>query len=114
CMDIGHTSRTGADIVHSIAEAGSRLLDMHAKDLSDPRAKDSQVAVGEGKLPIPGIFEQLIRTKYNGCVNLEYEVDENDPMPGMRISFAYMRGLLAGVEASRNHHALARSTASGE
>ena len=36
CMDIGHTSRTGADIVESIQEAGPRLLDMHTKDLADP------------------------------------------------------------------------------
>ena len=30
CMDIGHTSRTGVDIVESIIEAGPRLLDMHS------------------------------------------------------------------------------------
>ena len=40
-------------------EAGSRLHDMHFKDLKDKTAKDSQVAVGEGVLPIPEIFAQL-------------------------------------------------------
>ncbi|MBV9406259.1 MAG: sugar phosphate isomerase/epimerase [Acidobacteriaceae bacterium] len=97
CIDIGHTSRTGVDIVESIAEAGPRLLDMHVKDLSDPRAKESQVAVGEGKLPLPQIFLQLIKMKYSGCVNLEYEVHENDPLPGMQKSFSYERGVLAGL-----------------
>ena len=98
CMDIGHTSRTGADIVESIKEAGPRLLDMHTKDLGDTMKKESQVPVGDGKLPIPRIFEQLIKMKYLGCVNLEYEIQDDAPMPGMIKSFAYMRGVLAGIQ----------------
>lgn len=100
CIDIGHTSRTGVNLVESIAEAGPRLLDMHAKDLADPMVKESQVAVGDGKLPIPQIFLQLIKMKYGGCVNLEYEVHEDNPLPGMQKSFSYMRGVLAGIEAT--------------
>lgn len=101
CMDIGHTSRTGANIVDSIAEAGPRLLDMHTKDLKDPMAKDSQVPVGEGKLPIKQIFAQLIKMKYKGSVNLEYEIDDNDPLPGMKKSFTFMRGVLDELKTSR-------------
>jgi sugar phosphate isomerase/epimerase len=101
CMDIGHTSRTGADIVEWIAQAGPRLLDMHVKDLADPMDKDSQVPVGEGKLPIPQIFLQLIKMKYSGCVNLEYEVQADNPLPGMQKSFSYMRGVLAGIQAAK-------------
>ena len=100
CIDIGHTSRTGVDLVESIAEAGPRLLDMHAKDLADPKVKESQVPVGDGKLPIPQIFLQLIKMKYSGCVNLEYEVQADNPLPGMQKSFSYMRGVLAGIEAT--------------
>jgi len=108
CMDIGHTARTGADIVESAEEAGPRLLDMHAKDLADPTnkdwkvARDSQVAVGEGKLPIGRLFEQLVKMGYKGSVNLEYEIHQTDPLPGMKLSFAYMRGVLTGLEAARN------------
>ncbi len=99
CMDIGHTSRAGADIVESISEAGPRLLDMHAKDLANPLVKESQVAVGEGKLPIPQIFAQLVKMKYSGCVNLEYEIDDNNPMPGMGKSFTYMRRVLSDLQS---------------
>ncbi len=101
CMDIGHTSRTGVNIVDSIAEAGPRLLDMHTKDLADPMVKESQVAVGEGKLPIKQIFAQLIKMKYKGCVNLEYEIKDNDPLPGMKKSFVYMRGILDELKTSK-------------
>ncbi len=101
CMDIGHTSRTGADIVESIAQAGPRLLDMHTKDLGNKMEKDSQVAVGEGVLPIGRIFEELIAINYKGSVNLEYEINADNPMPGMKLSFAYMRGVLSGLAAAR-------------
>ncbi|NUQ93282.1 MAG: sugar phosphate isomerase/epimerase [Gemmatimonadaceae bacterium] len=101
CIDIGHTVRTGTDVVQAVADAGPRLHDMHVKDLSDLRAKDSQVIVGEGAIPIAEIFRQLVAMRYPGYVNLEYEIDADDPLPGMKQSFAHMRGILAGLEASR-------------
>jgi sugar phosphate isomerase/epimerase len=97
CIDIGHTVRTGTDVVRAIADAGPRLLDMHAKDLRDLTAKGSQCIVGEGAIPIAGIFRQLEAMRFAGYVNLEYEIDTDDPLPGMKQSFAYMRGVLAGL-----------------
>lgn len=97
CMDIGHATRAGADIVAAARDAGPRLFDIHSKDLAQRNAKESQVAVGEGVLPIHELFETLIKTGYKGNVDLEYEINENDPMPGVVESFAYMRGVLAGM-----------------
>jgi sugar phosphate isomerase/epimerase len=98
CVDVGHTARTGVDVVAAIAEAGNRVLDMHMKDLKDLRVKESQCIVGEGAMPVPEIFAQLQKMKYSGYVNLEYEIDEKNPLPGMKQSFAYMRGVLAGMK----------------
>lgn len=97
CIDIGHTSRTGVDIVESIRAAGPRLHSMHVKDLADPKGKESQVPVGDGVLPIVAIFKTLKQMNYQGGVMLEYEIDASDPMPGMQKSFSYMRGVLAGL-----------------
>lgn len=97
CMDIGHATRAGANIVQAVLDAGPRLLDMHIKDLADGTARDSQVAVGEGKLPIPALFRALQKINFAGYVNLEYEINAKDPLPGMQVSFAYMRGVLAGM-----------------
>jgi sugar phosphate isomerase/epimerase len=97
CIDVGHTVRTGTDVVRAVADAGPRLLDMHIKDLRDLKAKESQCIVGEGVIPIPAIFRRLIAMRYPGYVNLEYEIDADDPLPGMKQSFAYMRGVLAGL-----------------
>ena len=87
CMDIGHTSRAGSDIVQAIKDAGPRLHDMHMKDLSDPMNKDSQVPVGDGVIPIVAIFKQLQRMGYKGGVMLEYEINADNPLPGMQESF---------------------------
>jgi sugar phosphate isomerase/epimerase len=100
CIDCGHTVRTGTDVVKAVLDAGPRLHDMHIKDLADVSARDSQVAVGEGKLPIAGIFRALQAIKYPGYVNLEYEINAKDPLPGMQISFAHMRGVLAGIAST--------------
>ena len=97
CIDIGHTVRTGTDVVRAAADAGPRLLDMHAKDLRDLTAKGSQCIVGEGVIPISEIFRQLEAMRFAGYVNLEYEIDADDPLAGMKQSFAYMRGVLAGL-----------------
>ena len=98
CIDVGHTVRTGVDLVSTVAEAGPRLLDMHVKDLASFTAKDSQVPCGDGKIPFPALFTQLKKMNYQGYVNLEYEIDDTDPLPNMIKSFAYMRGVIAGLK----------------
>jgi sugar phosphate isomerase/epimerase len=97
CIDVGHTVRTGTDVVEAIHAVGPRLFNMHMKDLTDFHDKASQVAVGDGKMPVRAIFEALAAIRYPGYLDLEYEVHADDPMPGVTKSFAYMRGVLAGM-----------------
>ena len=70
---------------------------MHAKDLRDFKSAESQCVVGEGKIPFADIFRQLHAVGYKGYVNLEYEIEPDTPLPGMQRSFAYMRGVAAGL-----------------
>jgi sugar phosphate isomerase/epimerase len=72
---------------------------MHIKDLSNLMDAKSQVEVGDGVMPIPAIFKELVKQNYQGHVMLEYEIKADDPLPGMIKSFAYMRGVLAGMTA---------------
>src|SRR5712692_6919562 len=97
CIDVGHTVRAGTDVVQAIREVGARLHNVHMKDLASFQSKESQVAVGEGLMPVKKIFEALGAIKYKGSVDLEYEIHADDPMPGVIESFAYMRGVLAGM-----------------
>jgi len=98
CVDVGHTARTGIDLVEVLDMCGDRALDIHMKDLRDLTSRASQCIVGEGKIPVAAIFRQLQKMNYPGYVNLEYEIDADDPLPGMKQSFAYMRGVLSGAK----------------
>jgi sugar phosphate isomerase/epimerase len=97
CIDVGHTVRAGTDVTQAIHDAGPRLFNIHMKDLTDFESKESQVAVGDGIMPVRNIFGALIAIRYKGFVDLEYEIHPDDPMPGVISSFAYMRGVLAGL-----------------
>ena len=97
CIDVGHTVRAGTDVVQAIHEVGPRLFNVHVKDLTNFQDKDSQVTVGDGKMPVPKIFQALSEIGYQGFVDLEYEIFPDDPVPGVIGSFAYMRGVLAGL-----------------
>ena len=97
CMDLGHSMRGGADVVQEIANAGPRLLDVHIKDLKDGKVKESQCDVGDGVMPVVAIFKQLQKIGYSASVNLEYEINADNPVPGMLHSFGYMKGVLAGL-----------------
>jgi sugar phosphate isomerase/epimerase len=97
CIDVGHTVRAGTDVVQAIREVGPRLFNVHMKDLTDFHSKESQVAVGDGLMPVREMFEALIAIQYKGFVDLEYEIHADDPMPGVISSFAYMRGVMSGM-----------------
>ena len=60
CIDVGHGVRAGTDVVEAIHAVGPRLFNMHMKDLTSFHSKESQVAVGDGNMPIREIFEALI------------------------------------------------------
>ena len=96
CVDVGHTVRTGADILEEIDGAWDRIYDFHIKDLADFSSKESRVDVGDGKMPVAAIFKMLKERKYAGVVGLEYEVVADHPQLGMAKSFSYMRGVLDG------------------
>jgi len=71
------------------------LHDIHIKDLSDPKGRDSQVSVGKGVMPVADLFRQLRKMNYKGTVDLEYEIKADDPLPGVKESFEFMRGVIA-------------------
>ncbi len=97
CMDIGHTFRMHEDLVDDIKRTFDRLYSMHFKDLESDHVDAKGVPVGRGVMPIIGILRELVRSNYKGEVQLEYEVEAKDPVPGMAESFGYMRGVLQTI-----------------
>ncbi len=97
CVDLGHTTRTGIDIVEALEMSGSRILDVHMKDLKDLMVKGSDIEVGRGAMPVAKILQTLAKMGYKRHVGLEYEIKADDPFPGMNESYAYQRGVLAAM-----------------
>src|SRR5688500_684956 len=100
CIDVGHTVRTGTDPAKAVLELRDRRHGFYVKDLRDLQEKGRQVIVGKGAIDYPTLFRARLKLNFQGHVGLEYEIDENDPLPGMLQSMAYMRGVLAGISTA--------------
>lgn len=98
CIDVGHTARVGADEVEQIYKTKDRLHDVHIKDVTARSKKGRGTVMGLGVLDIPGMVKALLDMRFKGHVALEYEENADDPLMGMIESFAYLRGVLAGMK----------------
>jgi len=94
CIDVGHTVRNGENPVSVIEQCAARLHDFHMKDVTAATAKGESIEVGKGVIDIPGVLKALLRAKFKYNVALEYEAHADDPMPGVKASIQYIRGLL--------------------
>jgi sugar phosphate isomerase/epimerase len=95
CLDIGHAQRAGLDPSECAKKFAERLLDVHIKDVTASSKEGMSIEVGRGVVDIPKFLQTLLKLDYSGTVALEYEKDENDPLPGAAESIGYIRGVLA-------------------
>jgi sugar phosphate isomerase/epimerase len=61
------------------------------------QSRDSQEDCGDGIILFNGIFEALLAVKYKGYVDLGYEINGDNPMPGVIKSYSYMSEVIAGI-----------------
>lgn len=95
CIDIGHTIRDGSDPAKDILKYGSRIYDVHIKDV-DKASKDGKtVEMGRGIINIPSVIDALKKVKFTGSCSLEFEKDADDPLAGVAESVGYWKGVLA-------------------
>jgi len=99
CLDVGHAARDGVNPIEAIHRCASRIYDVHLKDSTAiPGAlRDIPVAVGAGRLDIPGILAALTAINYSGVIEFEYEKNASNPVTGLAESVGYVRGLLAAM-----------------
>lgn len=97
CMDAGHTQRSGVDPSETAQKLADRLLDIHIKDTTKAEKKGTTVEIGRGIIDIPKLLRTLRKVNYSGTLALEYEKDENDPLPGAAESIGYLRGVIAAL-----------------
>jgi sugar phosphate isomerase/epimerase len=93
CLDIGHCARAGTDPVKAVKEYGARIFDLHLKDLAVLSKEYHPAVLGRGVLDIPGLLRVLKERRYSGYCSIEFEMDMNDPFPGIAESSGYFRGV---------------------
>lgn len=87
CLDTGHLARAGDDIIKAVHAFKGRLHGVHLKDIN---AKKHDVIVGTGVLDIKGFLKALKDTGFKGCIALEFEIQPDDPMDGIRQSLKFI------------------------
>ena len=97
CMDIGHTFRMHEDLIADVRKTRDRLYSIHFKDLESDHVDAKGVPVGTGVMPLVAFLKELRSQHYSGEVQLEYEVEQKDPLPGMAESLGFMRGTLQAL-----------------
>jgi len=94
CMDIGHTMRIAQDPAEAVKKYFDRLYDIHIKDVSAAGQEGKTVEIGRGVIHFPRLIKTLNKMNYQGVLALEYEKNENDPLPGAAESIGYVRGVI--------------------
>jgi sugar phosphate isomerase/epimerase len=93
-LDIGHFSAAGYDPVAFFQEHHERIVTLHVKD-RDSDAEHSNRRFGHGATPIIPVLKLAQKLKYKGALNLEYEIEEQDPTEGLLDAFGYVKRALA-------------------
>lgn len=98
CLDIGHDTRYGNDVVKDIKKYHSRIFDIHLKDVTGHTGKGYSVEVGRGVIDIPGVVKMLRKVKYTGMISLEHERNMHNPFMGIAESVGYIRGVIVATQ----------------
>lgn len=99
CADLGHYIRSGEDAVQVIRLLGNRLYGIHLKDFAEMKDKTHGVILGKGHLDVEGVFAALAAVNFpaDGCLSLEYEENEKDPIEEIRQCLAIAQEAAAKV-----------------
>ena len=98
CLDIGHDFRAGQNPAESIRKYGSRIYDMHVKNVKFDPKKNIAVPMPRGDMDMGEVVKALVEVNYTGCCSLEYERDFKDNLAGVAESVGYFKGLIKAVE----------------
>jgi len=97
CLDMGHSFRAGEDPLEAFQACGSRVLEIHVKDVDAAGEKGTTVEMGRGRIDHLPLIREIARSAYRGFLTFEYEKDGDDPLPGLAESVGYFRGLVRGL-----------------
>jgi sugar phosphate isomerase/epimerase len=99
CVDTGHYLRSDENPIEALERLSNRLYGVHLKDVrtidADGRRKKIFTIVGQGDLDVLGCLRVLKKLNYQGCLALEYEENEQNPLSDIAVSLAAVRDAAA-------------------
>jgi inosose dehydratase len=99
CVDTGHYLRSDESPVEALERLANRLYGVHLKDVrtvtENGRRKKIFTIVGQGDLDVLGCLRVLKKLNYQGCLALEYEENEQNPLSDIAVSLAAVRDAAA-------------------
>ena len=87
CIDNGHFQRSGVNAAEATKKLGKRIHAVHIKDLN---AENHDQILGQGAADIPGFLKALKEVGFRGPLNLEYEIEADNPVPSMKKCLEYL------------------------
>ncbi len=81
CVDTGHALRSGEAPHDVIEQLGARVHCVHLKDW---KIGGEETVIGEGDMDLGKTVAALRAINFDGFICMEYELDPEDPTPGMK------------------------------
>ena len=97
CHDIGYSMLMGIDPAAVTIKFGSRIFDIHIKDVTAASADGKDCELGRGIIDFPAFFKALRTIRYNGMCSIEFEKDNTDPLAGLAECVGYFKGVCRTV-----------------
>jgi sugar phosphate isomerase/epimerase len=99
CVDTGHYLRSDEDPIEALERFKDRLYGVHLKDVRtvDAGGKRKKIftIMGQGDLDVVKCLRVLKRLNYQGCLSLEYEENEKNPLSDIEVSLQAVRDAAA-------------------
>jgi inosose dehydratase len=99
CVDTGHYLRSDENPVEALERLKDRLYGVHLKDVrtinAGGRRQKIFTILGQGDLDIFKCLQILKGINYQGCLSLEYEENEKNPLSDIAVSLQAIRDAAA-------------------
>lgn len=93
-LDIGHFHAAGFDPVDFIRKHHARIVSLHIKD-RDRDKEHTNRRFGHGATPIAEAMKLVKRLRFRYAANIEYEIEPENPVDGIRHAVEYLKGVLS-------------------
>jgi sugar phosphate isomerase/epimerase len=91
CADTGHWVRSGLNPVECLRKYKGRIIQLHLKDVKEPKKEAPDVPWGTGVGDVKAQLEELNRQGFSGVFSIEYEANPDNPGPDVRKCIDFFR-----------------------